>query len=145
MKKAPPCGGAWKRVTCRAGCPLDRRRHSVPFRRPCPTFLPFPALRRRSPCRPLPLWLPWPAWPSLRSDPCPCLCLSMGFARLINSGHLTKFISAAQVAHTGTHIFVSRDLPAWSVQHHGVLGLRGMWTFDMIEKLERDAGHLRVD
>jgi hypothetical protein len=36
----------------------------------------------------------------------------MGFARLINSGRVTKFISVAQVARTSTHIFVSRDLPA---------------------------------
>jgi hypothetical protein len=69
----------------------------------------------------------------------------MGFARLINSGRVTKFISAAQVARTSTHIFVSRDLPARSVQNHGVRGLRRMWTFDMVEKLERDAGHLGVD
>src|SRR6478735_4335224 len=51
------------------------------------------------------------AEPSIRS-----LSMSMpfdgGFARLINSARVTKFISAAQVARTRTHIFVSQDLPA---------------------------------
>jgi hypothetical protein len=69
----------------------------------------------------------------------------MGFARLVNSGRVTKFISAAHVAGTGAHIFVCRKLPAWAAQSHGVPGLRGMWTFDMVEKLERGAGHVGVD
>jgi hypothetical protein len=40
----------------------------------------------------------------------------MGFARLVNSGRVTKFISAAHVAGTGAHIFVCRKLPAWAAQ-----------------------------
>ena len=65
--------------------------------------------------------------------------------RLINSGRVAKFISAAEVARTRTHIFVSSELPAWSGQNHGVPGLRGMRTFDLVEKLERDARHFGVD
>jgi len=64
---------------------------------------------------------------------------------LINSGRVAKFISGAHVAGTAAHIFVCRQLPAWAAQNHGVPGLRGMRTFDMVEKLQRGARHLDVD
>jgi hypothetical protein len=65
--------------------------------------------------------------------------------RLINSGRVAKFISAAHVAGTGAHIFVCRKLPAWAAQDRGASGLRGMMTFDMVEKLQRGASHLDVN
>ena len=57
--------------------------------------------------------------------------------RLINSGRVAKFISAAEVARTRTHIFVSGELAGRLAQNQSVPAARGARTFDIVEKLER--------
>jgi len=65
--------------------------------------------------------------------------------RLINSGRVAKFISAAEVARTRTHIFVSGELAGRLAQNQSVPAARGARTFDIVEKLERGPSHLDVD